>query len=121
MTMMSQAVVRRGLWLGWNSGRLRIVWVLATIFTAFAGVIVYLALWYLMPKAHTNADSTAITAMEKAEIMTEVTAGKVCPSDGERIYDTEIRANGKFVGGFSVAPARAEDCCDEWTHGFTVV
>jgi phage shock protein C len=36
--------------LGWDSGRLRIVWVLATIFTAFAGVLIYLALWYLMPK-----------------------------------------------------------------------
>lgn len=37
--------------LGWSAGRLRLVWVLATIFTAFAGVILYLALWYLMPKA----------------------------------------------------------------------
>ncbi|HEY4415228.1 MAG TPA: PspC domain-containing protein [Verrucomicrobiae bacterium] len=37
--------------LGWDSGRLRIVWILATIFTAFAGVIVYFALWFLMPKA----------------------------------------------------------------------
>jgi len=36
--------------LGWGSTRLRIVWVLATIFTAFAGVIVYFALWFLMPK-----------------------------------------------------------------------
>jgi phage shock protein C len=36
--------------LGWNSGELRLVWVLATIFTAFAGVLLYLALWYLMPK-----------------------------------------------------------------------
>jgi phage shock protein C len=36
--------------LGWDSGKLRIVWVLATIFTAFAGVVVYLALWYLMPE-----------------------------------------------------------------------
>jgi phage shock protein PspC (stress-responsive transcriptional regulator) len=36
---------------GWDSGRLRIVWVLATIFTAFTGVIIYLALWYLMPEA----------------------------------------------------------------------
>lgn len=35
--------------LGWDSGRLRIVWVLATICTAFAGVLVYLALWFLMP------------------------------------------------------------------------
>jgi phage shock protein PspC (stress-responsive transcriptional regulator) len=35
--------------LGWDSGRLRIVWVLATIFTAFAGVVVYLGLWFLMP------------------------------------------------------------------------
>jgi phage shock protein PspC (stress-responsive transcriptional regulator) len=35
---------------GLASGRLRLVWILATIFTAFAGVIVYLALWYLIPK-----------------------------------------------------------------------
>ena len=38
-------------YLGWDSGRLRMVWVLATIFTAFAGVVVYLGLWFLMPKA----------------------------------------------------------------------
>jgi phage shock protein C len=37
--------------LGWSAFRMRVVWVLATIFTAFAGVVVYLALWYLMPKA----------------------------------------------------------------------
>jgi len=36
--------------LGWDSGKLRLVWVLATIFTAFAGVVIYLALWYLMPE-----------------------------------------------------------------------
>ena len=29
---------------------MRLVWVLATIFTAFAGVVLYLALWFLMPK-----------------------------------------------------------------------
>ena len=44
-------------YLGWNSGRLRIVWVLATIFTAFAGVVVYLALWYLMPEEPPPAPS----------------------------------------------------------------
>jgi phage shock protein PspC (stress-responsive transcriptional regulator) len=37
--------------LGWSSGRLRAVWVVATIFTAFAGVLLYLALWFLMPKS----------------------------------------------------------------------
>lgn len=37
--------------LGWSPFRVRLVWVLATIFTAFAGVIVYFALWFLMPKA----------------------------------------------------------------------
>lgn len=35
---------------GWSPTRLRVVWVLATIFTAFAGVVIYLALWFLMPK-----------------------------------------------------------------------
>ena len=38
-------------YLGWSSSRVRTAWVLATIFTAFAGVIVYFALWFLMPKA----------------------------------------------------------------------
>lgn len=36
--------------LSWSPFRMRVVWVLATFFTAFAGVLVYLALWYLMPK-----------------------------------------------------------------------
>ena len=36
--------------LGWSPFRMRLVWVLATVFTAFAGVFVYLALWSLMPK-----------------------------------------------------------------------
>ena len=36
--------------LGLSPRRLRVVWVLATVFTAFAGVFVYLALWFLMPK-----------------------------------------------------------------------
>ena len=36
--------------LGWSPFRMRVVWVLATIFTAFAGVVVYLTLWFLMPQ-----------------------------------------------------------------------
>jgi phage shock protein PspC (stress-responsive transcriptional regulator) len=43
--------------LGWDSGKLRIVWVLATVFTAFAGVVIYLALWYLMPEEPVPAPS----------------------------------------------------------------
>ena len=35
---------------GLDSGRLRVVWFLATLFTAFAGVVLYLALWYLLPE-----------------------------------------------------------------------
>jgi phage shock protein PspC (stress-responsive transcriptional regulator) len=38
------------IYLGWSSSRMRIAWVLATIFTAFAGVVIYIALWYLMPE-----------------------------------------------------------------------
>jgi phage shock protein C len=45
--------------LGWSPFRLRVAWVLATIFTAFAGVIVYFALWFLMPKAPPTAPSFA--------------------------------------------------------------
>lgn len=43
--------------LGWSPSRLRIVWVLATIFTVFAGVIVYLVLWFLMPKTEPLAQN----------------------------------------------------------------
>ncbi|MCE2616751.1 PspC domain-containing protein [Phocaeicola oris] len=35
---------------GWDSTLIRIVWALATIFTAFAGGIVYLVLLLIMPK-----------------------------------------------------------------------
>ena len=35
---------------GWEPERLRLVWFLATLLTAFAGVILYVALWYLMPE-----------------------------------------------------------------------
>lgn len=34
----------------WDVTLLRIVYVLATIFTAFSGVIVYIILWILMPE-----------------------------------------------------------------------
>jgi len=37
--------------LGWSSFRVRLIWVLTTIFTGFAGALVYLALWFLMPPA----------------------------------------------------------------------
>jgi phage shock protein PspC (stress-responsive transcriptional regulator) len=37
--------------LGWSPLRVRMIWVLATLFTAFAGVIVYLVFWFFMPKA----------------------------------------------------------------------
>ena len=37
-------------YLGWTAGQLWIVWVFATLFVAFTGVLIYLALWYLMLK-----------------------------------------------------------------------
>ena len=46
--------------LGWSAFRMRVVWVLATIFTAFAGVVAYLALWYLMPKAPPAFESALV-------------------------------------------------------------
>ena len=36
--------------LGWEAGRVRLVWVLTTLFTGGGGILVYLALWYLMPE-----------------------------------------------------------------------
>jgi phage shock protein PspC (stress-responsive transcriptional regulator) len=36
--------------LGWDSGRVRVIWVLTTLFTGGGGILVYLALWYLMPE-----------------------------------------------------------------------
>jgi phage shock protein PspC (stress-responsive transcriptional regulator) len=38
--------------LGWSPTRLRVVWVVGTLFSAaFPGIFLYLALWYLTPKA----------------------------------------------------------------------
>ena len=34
---------------GWDTTLLRIVYVLVTFFTAFAGVIIYIILWIIMP------------------------------------------------------------------------
>ena len=58
-------------YLGWGSTKVRIIWVLATIFTAFAGVIVYLVLWFLMPKEPLPAltfESPLLPAVEKETI-----------------------------------------------------
>ena len=35
---------------GWDPTLVRIVYALATIFTAFAGIIIYLILWIIMPE-----------------------------------------------------------------------
>jgi phage shock protein PspC (stress-responsive transcriptional regulator) len=37
-------------WLGWSSDRVRLVYVVVSILSAaFPGILVYLALWFLMP------------------------------------------------------------------------
>jgi len=38
-------------WLGWSPLLVRILWVILTPTTLFAGTIVYLLLWILMPQA----------------------------------------------------------------------
>ena len=39
-------------WLGWDPTVVRILYVLVSILSAaFPGILVYLALWFLMPKA----------------------------------------------------------------------
>ena len=41
-------------WLGWDPTLVRIAYVLATIFTAFSGILVYIILWILMPPESEN-------------------------------------------------------------------
>jgi phage shock protein PspC (stress-responsive transcriptional regulator) len=53
--------------LGWPAFRMRVVWVLATFFTAFAGVLVYLALWYLMPKAPPGFEPAPLQPWKRSE------------------------------------------------------
>lgn len=36
-------------WLGWSATPTRILYVLLSIFTAFAGLLVYVILWLVMP------------------------------------------------------------------------
>lgn len=51
---------------GWSPTRLRVIWVLATIFTAFAGAVVYIALWFLMPKAPLGYEPAAEQSWRRA-------------------------------------------------------
>ncbi len=37
-------------WLGWDITLVRFLYAILTVFTAFAGVIVYLILWIIMPR-----------------------------------------------------------------------
>lgn len=38
-------------WIGWSPGKVRLLYVLASVLTAFAGIIVYIVLWLAMPDA----------------------------------------------------------------------
>jgi phage shock protein C len=39
-------------WLGWPATRVRVIFVLVSVLSAaFPGIIVYLVLWFLMPRA----------------------------------------------------------------------
>ena len=39
-------------WLGWSANRVRIAYVILSILSAaFPGILVYIALWFLMPEA----------------------------------------------------------------------
>jgi phage shock protein PspC (stress-responsive transcriptional regulator) len=51
-----------------DSSRLRLVWVLATLFTAFAGVVLYLALWYLIPRQPPRYESPPLQPWKKAQL-----------------------------------------------------
>tara|TARA_R110000796_G_scaffold77585_1_gene173321 strand:+ start:45252 stop:45440 length:189 start_codon:yes stop_codon:yes gene_type:complete len=37
-------------WLGWDVSLVRVLYVFATIFTAFSGLLVYIILWIVMPR-----------------------------------------------------------------------
>ena len=37
-------------WLGWDVSLVRVLYVLATIFTAFSGLLVYIILWVVLPQ-----------------------------------------------------------------------
>ena len=50
---------------GWSPFRLRVVWLVATIFTAFAGLVVYVALWFLMPKAPASFEPAVLQPWKK--------------------------------------------------------
>ena len=39
-------------WLGWSPTLVRVLWVLLTPTTLFAGFLVYLVLWFVMPESN---------------------------------------------------------------------
>ena len=56
---------------GWDVTILRIVYALATVFTAFAGVVVYIILWIVMPaKKHAHGiDLHAPPALNSSSLL----------------------------------------------------
>ena len=51
---------------GWPSSRLRLVWVLGTLFSAaFPGLFLYCALWYLTPEEPAPFEPAALQPWKK--------------------------------------------------------
>ena len=52
-------------WLGWSPTKVRVLFVIVSVLSAaFPGILVYLLLWFLMPKAprRSRASRSAVTA-----------------------------------------------------------
>jgi len=57
-------------WLGVDATALRIIWLLATFFTAvFPGFLLYILLWIMMPGANSGAVSTGTLALSQRHSM----------------------------------------------------
>ena len=84
---------------GWDPTLLRIVYVLATFFTAFAGVIIYIILWIVMPyKTPSDGYENRIEPdMSKVETSTYVWAVGLVDRSNKDLIGLDIAAKGDIL------------------------
>ena len=97
-------------WLGWDMTLTRVIYTLLTIGTAFAGVIIYIILWIVMPKE----------CMIKVGDKLPNVAVKVMGKEGPEDIQTDTLFAGNKVVLFAVPGAFTPTCSAAHLPGFVV-
>ena len=107
-------------WLGWDMTLTRIIYTLLTIGTAFAGVIIYIILWIVMPNEQYVGIHSKEEYMIKVGDKLPNVAVKVMGKEGPEDVHTDTLFAGKKVVLFAVPGAFTPTCSAAHLPGFVV-